>query len=210
MVNTEKPMSKEESKRQTSGIGNKSQNLTKNQPLTKDQKEEVKELTEKKVEKKVDKKVEKKVKRDKASVNATSLPISTKYSVAICKFVKNKKIERAIGELEQVIIKKKAVPMKGEIPHRKGKIMSGRFPKKASEYFIVLLKSLLSNANNNEMDEPIISEAIANLASRPFGKFGRVRKKRTHVKLTVIEKSKFKKLNKKKGKIKWKKEIVLN
>ena len=82
-----------------------------------------------------------------------------------------------------LLILKKAIPMKGEIPHRKGKIMSGRFPKNAAEKFIVLLKSLQANANNHEVEEPIISEAVANLAQRPIGRFGKVKRKRTHVTL---------------------------
>jgi ribosomal protein L22 len=141
-------------------------------------------------EEKTEKKpVQEKPKKTEAVVNARNLPISTKYSAAICKFIKNKKIEHAITDLEQVLVLKKAVPMKGEIPHRKGKgMMSGRFPKKATENFIKLLKSLLANANHNSLESPIIVEAIANIGARPYGKFGRVRKKRTHVKIKVKEK----------------------
>ena len=91
--------------------------------------------------------------------------------------------------MEKVILLKKPVPMKGEIPHRKG-MMSGRYPKKTAEHFIKLLKSLSANASVNGLEKPIISEAIANLASRPYSKFGRVRKKRTHVKIIVKEKLK--------------------
>ena len=84
--------------------------------------------------------------------------------------------------------------MKGEIPHRKGKgISSGRFPKKAAKNFIILLKSLAANANEGNLDEPIIVEAIANMAARPHGRFGRTQKKRTHVKIIAknkIQKSK--------------------
>ena len=130
-----------------------------------------------------------KIKKTEAIVNAFNLPISTKDSVAICKFIKRKKIENAIAGLEQVIAHKKAVPMKGEIPHRKGKgMMSGRYPKKATEYFIKLLRSLLANANSNELNNPLIIEAVANIGSRPFGKFGRVRKKRTNIKIKAKEK----------------------
>lgn len=141
-----------------------------------------KEKTEKKP-------VQEKPKKTEAVVNAHNLPISTKYSAAICRFIKNKKIEDAIADLEQVLVLKKAVPMKGEIPHRKGKgIMSGRFPKKATQNFIRLLKSLSANANHNGLENPILVEAVANIGSRPYGKFGRVRKKRTHVKIKVKEK----------------------
>ena len=132
---------------------------------------------------------ETKIKKTRSFVNVSSLPISTKHSIAVCKFIKGKGIEKAIADLKNVILLKKPVPMKGEIPHRKG-MMSGRYPKKTAEYFIKLLKGLSANANVNGLETPVISKAIANLASRPYGKFGRVRKKRTHLKIIVIEKIK--------------------
>ena len=153
-----------------------------------------KKETEEKVEKTDEKKETKKsvetkpkVKKTEAVVNIISLPISTKHSTFVCKFIKGKKIEDAIKDLEKVVILKKAVPMKGEIPHRKG-MMSGRYPKKTAEHFIKLLKGLSANANVNGLENPIISDAIANLASRPYSKFGRVRKKRTHVKIIAKQK----------------------
>lgn len=143
-----------------------------------------------------------KIKRKKAMVKSFSLHISTKHSIAICNFIRNKAIERAINDLEQVITLKKVVPMKGEIPHKKGrKISSGRYPKKAAEHFIKLLKSLLANSNTIDLNNPIIVEAISNLASRPYGKFGRVKRKRTHVKIVASERKKSDKLNKKRKKI---------
>ena len=83
-----------------------------------------------------------------------------------------------------------------EVPHKKGKGIAGaRYPKKASEHFINLLKTLLTNAKVNEIDEPVISEVIANIASRPYGRFGRHRKKRTHIRIVATEK----KINEKKN-----------
>ena len=227
-INTEKPMSKQETKKQ--GVVNTIKQKTDlaKVPVEKktDEKKDNQLTTEKIPEKKEDvntddknlapkgvpsvkedvntegkkkKPIQKKpvVKKTEAVVNVKSLPISTKYSIAICRFIKNKKIGKAIVDLEQVIIKKKAVPMKGEIPHRKGRgMMSGRFPKKASEHFIGVLKSLQANANANEIENPRIVEAVANLASRPYGRFGRIRKKRTHVKL--VAKNKLNKEKKKK------------
>ncbi|MCK5149910.1 hypothetical protein KAJ87_03210 [Candidatus Pacearchaeota archaeon] len=136
------------------------------------------------------KKVEKKpvIKKTEAMVNGTGLAISTKVATSICRFIKGKKIEDAIAYLEQVQVQKKAIPMKGEIPHRKGKMMSGRYPKKASENFVKLLKNLLANSHVNGLERPIISEAIANLASRPFARFGKFRRKRTHVKIKARDK----------------------
>jgi ribosomal protein L22 len=130
----------------------------------------------------------KKIKKEEVYVNAKSVPISTKYAVNICRFIKGKRIGDAIRDLEQVILLKKVVPMKGEYAHKKGKgISSGRFPQRASKEFIVLLKSLTGNANNHEILEPIIVEASANSAPSPRGRFGRVRRKRTHVTLKAIE-----------------------
>ncbi len=140
-----------------------------------------------------EKKPEKKIKKDEAVVNGSSLPISTKDSVAICKFIKRKSIEKAIEDLEEVLKFKRAIPMKGEIPHRKGKgMMSGRYPIKPVGFFIKMLKELKSNSNINGVDDPIIVEAIPNRAARPYGRFGSVKRKRTHVKIKVIEKSKLK------------------
>ena len=157
----------------------------------KDKQEE--KVEEKKVEEKKssDKKIVKeKPKKSEAVAQSYNLPISTKHSTAVCKFIKNKKIEDAINDLEFVIRLKKAVPMKGEIPHRKGKgMMSGRFPKKSAGYFLNLLKSLSANSDYNGLKEPIIVEAVANIGVRPYGRFGSVRKKRTHVKIVAKEKT---------------------
>jgi ribosomal protein L22 len=141
--------------------------------------------------------VKEKPKKTESFVRAYDLPVSTKHSTAVCKFIKNKKIEDAIADLEQVLKLKKAIPMKGEIPHRKGKgISSGRFPTKTVKSFIKLLKSLSANANYNGLEEPVIFEAIANIGQRPYGKFGWVRKKRTHVKITAknMQKKKIKEI----------------
>ena len=144
------------------------------------------------VEDKKKKQLVKKIKKDFAIVNGSSVHISTKYATALCKFIKRKNIDRAISDIEDVLRMKKAVPMKGEIPHRRGsgKVGSGagRFPIKAAEVFHMLLKSLKANANANEMDDPIVTEAYANQASRPMGRFGRWQRKRTHVFIKIVEK----------------------
>ena len=150
--------------------------------------EEQETKTEEKTGKK-EKKTVQRIKKDEAVVNGISLPISTKDSVAICRFIKGKTIDNAIADLEQVMKFKKAIPMKGEIPHRKGKgIMAGRYPIKPVGYFIRMLKNLKANATVNGIDEGIIVEAVPNRASRPYGRFGSVKRKRTHVKIKVTEK----------------------
>jgi len=152
-----------------------------------------------KEEKKEVKKEVPKVKKTEVSVKGINLSISTKDAKFVCKFIVKKRIGDAIRDLEQVEAGKKAVPMSGEIPHRKGKgISSGRFPNKPAKNFIILLKSLAANANEGSLDEPIIVEAIANMAARPYGRFGRTQKKRTHVKIIAKEKSKIKNKKEKK------------
>lgn len=148
--------------------------------------EEKNTKSEKKSENK--KKSSVKIVKEFAMVNSPNLKISTKYAISICKFIKNKTIEQAILDLEQVILGKKAVPMKGEIPHRHGRgMMSGRFPKRAAVEFISVLKSAFGNANANGIDEPVIVEAIANIGDRPYAKYG-IRRKRTHLRIKVKNK----------------------
>ncbi len=154
-------------------------------------KEETKKIEENKVsEKKTEeKKIEKKiVKKDYACVNVRGIPISTKMAMYICKFIKGKKIEDAIKYLEGTIKQKNVIPMKGEIAHRHGEFMAGRYPKNASKEFIILLKSLQSNAIQNGIENPIIAEAVPNMGSKPYGKFGRIQRKRTHINLVAKEK----------------------
>jgi len=140
-------------------------------------------------EKKQEKKKQEIKKKDAAVVRGKDLGISTKYSVAICKFIRGKKIDKAIEELEKVARKEKAIPMALEIPHRKG-MERGRYPMKASKELIRLLKTLQANSQVNGLEEPIIATAVANKASQPFRRFGSERFKRTHVYLEAREKMK--------------------
>ena len=137
-----------------------------------------------------------KIKKTEAVVNARDLPISMKHSKDFCRFIKNKKIEKAISDLEEVIAHKKAVPSKQEKSHKTG-MAAGIYADNTAKAFLMLVKSLQANANAGNLENPIIVEGIANMASRPFGKFGRVRKKRAHVRIVAKEKSIVNKLNKK-------------
>lgn len=157
-------------------------------------KEEIKEelekieTSEKKDEIKAEKtKKEKKPKKTEAVVNARNLPISTKHSIAICNMIRNKELDKAILLLEQAEQEKIPVPMRGEIPHRKG-IMSGRYPVNALGHFIKSLKSLKSNAFANELElEKYVIFCKADVASRPYRRFGSGRFKRTHLTLKLIQ-----------------------
>ena len=139
--------------------------------------------------------------KDSAVVRGVSLRISSKYCFAICRMIKGKSPERAIEMLEQVVKEKLAVSMpQRELAHRPGKGMAGgRYPKKASLEIIHILKQLKANAIINGIDNPIITIAKANKASRPFKSKGR-RAKRTHVFLEVKERTKLNKIKKKEKK----------
>ncbi len=172
----------------------KEKNPSKEDKKKKEKKDEIKE--EEKKSKKAEEsnqttkdraKNDKEIKKvTRAVTNLSNLPISTKKARDVCRFIKGKRIEEAIEDLEEVIAKRKAVPMRGEIPHKKGKgISSGGYPKKVAQFFIKALKNL--EANSRELNDPIISLAIANIGSRPLGRFGRIRRKRTHLKLVAEE-----------------------
>jgi len=170
---------------------------------TKNDKKSTSKTEEKKTEEKKSetKPVEKRAPKTEAVVNSPNAHLSMKTSAAVCRFIVGKTLDQAVADLREVAAGRKAVPMKGEIPHRHGKIMSGRFPKNASEHFIMLLKTLAGNCNVNGLEEPMIAEAIANIASRPYGKFGAVRRKRAHIKIIAKNKSEWKKGRSKKAKM---------
>ena len=156
-------------------------------PVVETPTEAEKKDTEIKTEEKKEKKKQVIIKKDKAIVRGINLHISTKHSMAIGRFIKGKKTQEAIKDLEKVVKLKKVVPMKGEIPHRHGKgIMSGRYPVNAAKVFIKLLKTLEGNARVNGLGENSkIIFTNPSIASRPYGRFGAHRKKRTNVIIEV-------------------------
>ena len=156
------------------------------QPKT-EEKVEAKPVEDKKEIAEERKKEEKKiVKKELAVVRGENLPISTKHAMYLCTFIKGKKIDQAIEMLKKVLLKKMAVPMKGEVPHKRN-MLGARYPINAAEVFINLLTSLKANSQVNGLENPVITGGIANLASRPFRRFGSRRFKRTHVYLEARE-----------------------
>lgn len=156
---------------------------TEKKEIMEDKKED-KEIETKK-DKKEDKEIGKKpkIKKEFAIALGKNLHISKKQGMYICKFIKGKRIDKAMEDLGDVKLYKKAVPFKGEIPHRKGKgMMSGRYPIKAAEIFVNVLKSLKGNSivNGFELENTVISNASASWAARPARK-GNRRAKRTNV-----------------------------
>jgi len=134
-----------------------------------DAKAEDKKVEEKKPAKKEAPKL---TKKEFAEANGKSVPISKKHAMYICRFIKNKPIDKAIEDLTQVLAYKKSVPMRGEIPHRKGPGGSGRYPINAAKHFITILKGLKGNVmvNQMEIENTRIVIASASWASRPARK----------------------------------------
>ena len=182
-----KEMKEEKPTDKKSEVKDNKETKAKEQSTSQVQDNKEKKSEDKKEEKKPEKK--KAPKKEEAIATSLNMPISTKQSVYICSFIKNKLIDIAIADLEEVIKLKKAVPFKGEIPHRKGKgIMSGRYPVKASKLFINLLKALKGNVAVNGLDTGKVRIVIAsaNQAARPLRRGG-MSFKRTHVTLKAKE-----------------------
>ncbi len=146
---------------------------------------------EEKDEKKDDKKDEKKKevsKKEEAIARGTSLRASKKHIMYICNFIKGKTCDTAISQLSEVLTYKRAIPFKGEIPHRKGDMMSGRYPQNATRIMINVLKALRGNiiVNGLDSEKAKIYLCSASWASRPARRGG-MRFKRTNVILKAKE-----------------------
>ncbi len=190
---------KEETKKMEQKVVQQKPKPQQEQKKTEQPKPEIKEevKTEIKTETKVEEKKleekpqEKKVEpKDKiARVYFKNIPISTKHSMDLCRFIKNKNPNKAIWQLEQIMTQKMALPMRGEVPHRKGKSKNnprGRYPIKSTKQFIKALKNLVANAKVKTMDVEKLNIylAKADFASRPVRAtrlgFGPKKFKRTH------------------------------
>lgn len=133
-------------------------------------------------------------KENMAKVVGRSLPISTKFCVEICNFIRNKNTSEAKEILRKVIDRKKAIPFKifnKDLSHKR-KIGPGRYPKKAAGEIIKLLESVEANAQFKGLNTSnlYIAHINAHLASRPW-RYGRQRRrkaKRTYVEIIVGEK----------------------
>ena len=182
-----------EDKEKTSEILKEEKEETKKEE-DKDEKKEGEKETKKEGEKKEAKKPSI-PKKSEAIVKGESLPISLKHSKAVARFIKFKQIDEAIYLLGRVLKKKLAVPIKGEIAHRKGKklngkgMTSGKYPINTSKCFIKLLKTLKGNGivNGMEIEKTIIVEVIVNKAPDQMRRFGRTKFKRTHVLMKAKE-----------------------
>lgn len=92
-----------------------------------------------------------------AKAMTRELRVSPKYVKEICRELKGKKLISAKDFLEDVIKMKKALPLKSHmkgVAHRRGlgKAYAGRYPKKAAQLVLSLLKSAEANAVNKGLE----------------------------------------------------------
>lgn len=135
-----------------------------------------------------------KYKENQAIARGLDLPISTKFSVDICSFLRGKTVERSRRELMEVLEKKQAIPLnkhKQDIPHRRGKMAAGRYPQKATQHILKIVNLAERNAHNRGLNtENLIIRSIkADGAGKPnrTGRHGRRQMKRTHIEVIVEE-----------------------
>ncbi|KUG20387.1 lsu ribosomal protein l17e (l22p) [hydrocarbon metagenome] len=92
-----------------------------------------------------------------ARAKANELPVSPKHSIEIARFIRNKTTTEAIEYLNDVIALKKAIPFRRfnrNAAHRRGLSGwdAGRYPVKAAEAFVLLLRSVEENAEYIGLD----------------------------------------------------------
>lgn len=129
-----------------------------------------------------------------AKAIGVSLPISTKKAIEVCKAIKNKNLAKAKIILNDSINEKKAIPFtrfNKNTGHKK-KIGPGRFPQKAAKEILSLIEQVEANAQFKGLNTSnlVINHICANKASRPwhYGRWRRIKTKRTHVEVCVQEK----------------------
>ncbi len=128
-----------------------------------------------------------------AKAKTTNLPISTKHSVEISRYLRYKTTLFAKNYLQEVVDLKKAIPFKKfnrDTGHKVGGMAAGRYPQKAAKEFLKLVGSVESNAQVKGLNTSNlkISKLIANKASIPMtGGRHRSATKRTHLEIEVVE-----------------------
>src|SRR3989338_2668369 len=89
-----------------------------------------------------------------AVARATSLPISMKFSVEISKYVRYKNTVLAKRLLEEVLTFHRAIPFRKfnrDLGHKPG-MAAGRYPIKAVQSFLDLIRSVEANAQHKGLN----------------------------------------------------------
>jgi len=134
-----------------------------------------------------------KVSENMAKAVGRHLPISYKYSVEICRYLRGKPMERAKAILTNVINMKEPIPFKRyvkNIGHRP-KMGPGRYPIKASKYILALLDSVTANAQMKGLATGKLEICHISAQRGPMimhrGRTGRTKMKQTHIEVVVRE-----------------------
>lgn len=143
-----------------------------------------------------------KIEGEVAKVLGKDLPISTKHSMEICRFLRKRKLNQAKELLKKVMLFDMAVPYKvhiWDLGHKKGAKGPGRYPIKACKEILRLLEAVETNAQFKGMNTGnlIIEHICAHKASSPHH-YGRQRgqMKRCHIEIIVKEGAKEKEIKK--------------
>lgn len=133
------------------------------------------------------------------------LPISTKHAVEISNFIRGKDIKLIKTQLNLVLGKKLAIPLRRfnkDRGHRRGRIAAGFYPQKATKEILKLLTSLEGYAQHEGFDKNslYIKEIISNRAPTSYhaGRIRGIHNKATHIKIVAAERRVEKKESKKK------------
>ena len=89
-----------------------------------------------------------------AKARAQDQPVSPKFAREVAGMVRGLNVNTAVMMLEQVIEKKRAVPLKRynkRVSHKKG-VGPGRYPVKASRAILGVIQSAMSNAEYKGLD----------------------------------------------------------
>lgn len=108
---------------------------------------------------------------------------SFKHSVMLSNFVRDKKAEDAIKDLEAVSELKKAVPFtryNRDVAHKRG-MSAGRYPVKASKVFIKLIKNAMANAKDKNLGEDLKIVHVCAKKGATVNRYGRHRGRATKV-----------------------------
>lgn len=122
------------------------------------------------------------------------LEISPKQTIEICNYLRHRRLSQAKKLLEEVIEEKRAIPFKrftNGLGHRRGKIASGRYPKKASAACLRILETVEANAQSKGLNTSKlrIIHLCAHRAHEPLhqGRSAGRACKRAHLEIVVQE-----------------------
>lgn len=130
---------------------------------------------------------------DEVLARGRSLPISTKYSIEICREIRNKPLARAKRILEDVVTMRRALPIKRftfDLGHKSG-MAAASYPVAASRGVLKIIALLEANAENKGLnpEKLTITFAKADKAERRWhtGRQRPTLMKSTHIELRARE-----------------------